>query len=142
MKYYCKDCEEEFEVGEKDFIPSAGWEYDFEYLLFYVICPKCKGLSVYERCTSVNEEKIPPDMKLRLMKKYAYVSNDYIEYYKNLRDYIIAKKKCEKILERIHNKKELLKDDTKLFANWKDSETIVDNASKIQLKKTPTKKYW
>ena len=135
MKYYCNDCRKEVEVSEKDFIPNRGWDIiNDEYLLFYVVCPNCKKLSVIEECTSTDKEIISPDMKLRLMKKYAYVSDEYLEYYRTLREYEIAKSKCERMLLTIKKKQELLSDNDRLYDTWKDSEEIVKEVSKLQLK--------
>ena len=135
MKYYCKDCKIESKIEEKDLIPGRGWDIvNDEYLLFYVVCPNCKSINVFEECTSTDKELIPSDMKLRLMKKYAYVSDDYLDYYKSLREYERTKKKCESIMEKIKYKQELFGDDSRLYDNWKDSEEIVEGVSKLQLK--------
>ncbi len=135
MKYYCNDCKKEVEIGEEDLIPNRGWDIlTEEYLLFYVLCPNCKKLSVIEECTSTDKEIIPPDMKLRLMKKYAYVSDEYLEYYRTLREYEIARLKCERMLMSIKNKQESLPDSDRLFDNWKNSDEIVEEISKLQLK--------
>lgn len=135
MKYYCRECEKELKIEEKDLIPNRGWDYNVEeYLLFYVMCPKCKRLNVYEECTSTDKELIPSDMKLRLMKKYAYVSDEYLRYYEKLRELEEAKAECERLKSIIENIQNKHKDNERLFSHWKDSEEIVEEVSKLQLK--------
>ena len=135
MKFYCYDCASEYEVDENNLIPARGWNIvDEEYLLFYCICPKCMSISTFEECTSTDKELIPPDMKLRLMKKYSLVSDDYIEYYKQLKEYEVAKRKCEKIFKKIKLKEKNRSDNSCLYENWKTSEEIVSDVAKLELK--------
>ena len=68
------------------------------------------------------------------MRKYAYVSDQYIEYYERLRDLEIAKAECERLKKEIEKIKKRHKDNDRLFSHWKDSETIVEEVTKLQLK--------
>ncbi|MBR4178651.1 MAG: hypothetical protein IKR57_04830 [Bacilli bacterium] len=135
MKYYCHECKKEYEIGEENLIPGVGTDYFMdEYLLFYAMCPKCRFLNVFEECTSTDKEIIPPDMKLRLMKKYANVADQYYKYYESLRKLEIVKADCEKIMDEIKKIQSEKKDNSRLYYYWKDSESIVQECHTLQLK--------
>ena len=126
MKFYCDECEKEYEIGEKDLFPSSGTGIPYEeYLLFYAICPGCKELHVYEECTGNNKEIIPRDMKLRLMRKYAYLSEIYYQYYEALSELEKAKRECESIKEEIDYLKSIRPDRKRLFEDWETNEKVL-----------------
>ena len=136
LKFYCPTCKENYLLQEDDLFPHRGWDgFVCECLIFSVRCPKCHNLYTYEELDEEVEPKIPYDMKLRLMKKYAGIADETIDMLQAKKKYEDAMKEYYKYLEKLNKKKLTVTDNSRLYSNWYESDNIIkENKSKSKRK--------